>query len=505
MVKYSGGVLLPTLQIDRGAAAPIAVQLTCAIREAILSGELAAGQRLPSSRTLARDQNVSRTTAVAVFEQLAAEGLIVSRVGAGSYIADALEGRRPSVADRPSHGDEDKRQPARLARLAREASGQYFTRLVHPTKSRAFVTGTPAYEAFPVALWARLTARCWREQRGVMLGYPEPSGLMALRRAISGHLRANRGVICKPKEIFIVNGAQEAFNRIGNTLLDPGDRVWFENPGAIGARNSLISCGAALVPVPIDAEGINVAAGLALSADFRLAFVTPSHQHPTGVTMSLARRFELLSAAERAGAWIVEDDYDGEFFYSGRPLPTLKSVDTSGRVIYVGTFSKSLFPALRIGFMVAPPALAGVFERIAGATVQGVATNQQGVLAGFIEEGHFASHIRRMRRLYAERQEVLLEAAASRLAGLLDVDRAESGFQTIGRLGEGLDEREAAREAAEKGIVVAPLGRFCLAPIGTQGLALGFSACQPREIRAGVDVLAGVLERQARPRRKASA
>jgi GntR family transcriptional regulator/MocR family aminotransferase len=328
---------------------------------------------------------------------------------------------------------------------------------------------------------------------------------MALRRAISGHLRANRGVICEPEEIFIVNGAQEAFNRIGNTLLDPGDRVWFENPGAIGARNSLISCGAALVPVPIDAEGINVTAGLAQSPDFRLAFATPSHQHPTGVTMSLARRFELLRAAERAGAWIVEDDYDGEFFYSGRPLPTLKSVDTSGRVIYVGTFSKSLFPALRIGFMVAPPTLAGVFERIAGATVQGVATNQQGVLAGFIEEGHFASHIRRMRRLYAERQEVLLEAAASKLAGLLHVDRAESGFQTIGRLGEGLDEREAAREAAEKGIVAAPLGRFCLAPIGTQGLALGFSACQPREIRAGVDVLADILERQSRSRRKASA
>ncbi len=501
MVKYSGGVLLPTLEIDRDAATPIAVQLTSALREAIFTGALAPGQRLPSSRTLARDQNVSRTTAVAVFEQLTAEDLIVSHVGAGSFVNDALEGSRPARPDRHSAPPEAARQPARLARLAQEASGQYFTRLVHPTKSRAFVTGTPAYEAFPVALWARLTARCWRESRGLMLGYPEPGGLMALRRAISSHLRANRGVICEPEEIFIVNGAQEAFNRIGNILLDPGDRVWFENPGAIGARNGLLSCGAELVPVPIDGEGIDVVAGLEKAAGFRLAFVTPSHQHPTGVTMSLARRFELLRAAEHAGAWIVEDDYDGEFFYSGRPLPTLKSVDTTGRVIYVGTFSKSLFPALRIGFIVAPPALAGVFDRIAGATVQGVATNQQSVLASFIEEGHFASHIRRMRRLYAERQEVLLESAGSTLAGALDVERAESGFQTIGRLAEGLSEDEIAREALEEGIVVAPIGRFCLAPIAMKGLVLGFSACQPREIRSGIEILAGIFDRQPGPER----
>lgn len=493
MVKYSGGALLPTLGIDRDAATPIAVQLTCAIRDAILSGTLAPGQRLPSSRTLARDQDVSRTTAVAVYDQLTAEGLIVSRVGAGAFVSDALNANRPAPAG-PVEAGEAQRQPTRLARLTRDASEQYFTRVVHPVQPRAFVTGTPAYEAFPVALWARLAARYWRESRGFMLGYPEPSGLMSLRKAVSAHLRANRGVMCEPEEVFIVNGAQEAFNRIGNVLLDPGDPVWFENPGAIGARNALISAGARLVPVPIDAEGINVATGLAAAPDFRLAFVTPSHQHPTGVTMSLARRFELLRAAERAGAWIVEDDYDGEFFYSGRPLPTLKSVDTAGRVIYVGTFSKSLFPALRLGFLVAPPALAGAFDRIAGATMQGAPTSQQAVVASFIEEGHFASHIRRMRKLYAERQEVLLEAAAARLAGLLDVVRSESGFQTVGHLREGLEEQAVADAAAARGLIVTPIRRFCLEPVALRGLALGFSACQPREIRAGVGVLAEILE-----------
>ena len=504
MVKYSGGALLPTLAIDRDSPTPIAVQLTCAIRDAILSGTLAPGQRLPSSRTLARDQNVSRTTAVAVFDQLTAEGLIVSRVGAGAYVSDALSANRPApVGEAVATGAQ--RPPTRLARLTQGASEQYFTRLIHPAQPRAFVTGTPAFEAFPVALWARLAARYWRESRGFMLGYPEPSGLMALRKAVSAHLRANRGVVCEPEEVFIVNGAQEAFNRIGNILLDPGDPVWFENPGAIGARNSLISCGARLVPVPIDSEGIDVGAGLAAAPDFRLAFVTPSHQHPTGVTMSLARRFELLRAAERAGAWIVEDDYDGEFFYSGRPLPTLKSVDTSGRVIYVGTFSKSLFPALRLGFLVAPPALADTFERIAGATLQGVPTSQQAVVASFIEEGHFASHIRRMRKLYAERQEVLLEAADARLKGMLDVVRSESGFQTIGHLAPGLEEQRVADAAAERGVTVTPIRRFCLEPVAMKGLVLGFSACQPREIRAGVATLAEVLEDSVADARPAQA
>ena len=225
--------------------------------------------------------------------------------------------------------------------------------------------------------------------------------------------------------------------------------------------------------------------------------MTPSHQHPTGVTMSLERRFELLNAADKAGAWIVEDDYDGEFFYTGRPLPTLKSVDQAGRVIYVGTFSKSLFPALRLGFLVAPPGLAEVFDRIAGATLQGAPSNQQAVVASFIEEGHFASHIRRMRKLYSERQEVLLDCAGRQLGGLLDVKRSESGIQTVGILADGLDEQDVTDAAAARGVIAAPIRRFCLEPVAMKGLALGFSACPPRDIKAGVSILAEVLNRLA--------
>ena len=490
-MKYAGGALLPTLRIDRASGRPIAVQLVSAIRELVLSGVLVPGQRLPSSRTFAIDQGISRTTATAVYESLAAEGLIVSRVGSGSHVSDVLKARvAPAEADRAARAP----QPTRLAELAARASEQFFPRLSHPTQPRPFLTGMPALDLFPMPLWAKLTARHWRATRGSMLGYPEPGGLKALREAIATHLRANRGVVCDADEVFILNGAQEAFNRIGSTLVDPGDPVWFENPGPIGARNSLLSSGARLVPVPVDEEGIDVRAGLATEPNFRLALVTPSHQHPLGAVMSLQRRFELIRAAERADAWIVEDDYDGEFYYSGHPPPTLKSVDTVGRVIYVGTFSKSLFPGLRIAFMVVSGPLAEVFRRIAGATLQGVSTVMQSVVASFIEEGHFASHIRRLRKIYMERHDVLIAAAAARLSGAIDVRRTESGIQTVGHLLTGHAEEDVAQAAAARDLILAPLGRFCIAPVATRGFAIGFSTSTPAEIRSGVERLAQAIE-----------
>lgn len=498
MVKHAGGVLLPTLRVERGTARPVSSQLVSALRELVLSGAIAPGQRLPSSRTLARDQGISRTTAIGVYETLGAEGLIVSKVGAGSYVSDAL--RAKTLARIEPAGAAPRRQPTRLARLMQNATEQFFPRLAHPAQPRAFVTGLPAFDIFPMALWAKLAARHWRDPRSLAFGYPEPGGLAALRQAIATHLRANRGIVCDAGEVFILNGAQEAFNRIGSALLDPGDAVWFENPGAIGARNSLLSSGARLVPVPIDAQGIDVAAGLKREPNFRLAFVTPSHQHPLGVTMSLQRRFELLQAAERADAWIIEDDYDGEFYYSGYPQPTLKSVDTSGRVIYVGTFSKSLFPGLRLGFLVATGALSEVFGRIAGATLQGTPTHLQAIVASFLEEGHFTSHIRRMRKVYAERQDVLLEAARAKLAGMLDVVPSESGFQTVGHLRLPLNEQAVAEAAASRGVTVAPIGRFCIEPTDVKGFALGFSTSPPRELRSGVTTLASVLEGLMRDR-----
>ncbi|MFK0165182.1 PLP-dependent aminotransferase family protein [Rhizobium sp. NPDC090279] len=492
MVKYPGGALLPTLHFDRSSKTPISVQLGCALREMILSGELKPGQRLPSSRTLANDQSISRTTAISVYEQLTAEGLIRSSIGAGAFVADALHDGQPvsSISD----GDGDNRRPPRLAHLSSEASEHYFPRISHPETPRPFITGMAAFDEFPMALWSSLAARYWRQPRGLVLGYPPAEGAMELRRAVATHLRANRGIVCHPEQVFIFNGAQDAFNRIGNMLLDPGDTVWIENPGAIGARNSLISSGARLVPLPIDEEGIDVAEGLRIAPEFRLAFVTPAHQHPLGVTMSLTRRFELLRAAERAGAWIIEDDYVGEFHYSGHPPPTLKSVDTSGRVIYVGSFSKSLFAALRLGYVLAPPELVDVFHRVAGATLQGAPASLQSIVASFIEHGHFASHIRRMRQIYAERAKALVDEASKHLGGLMEVAPSETGFHTIGQLADGFNEGEVAQRAADRGILISPVSRFAITPVRQKGVVLGFSAIPPRTIATGVQALAALMK-----------
>jgi GntR family transcriptional regulator/MocR family aminotransferase len=494
MVKRSSGELLFSIAVDRSLDKSITTQVYGAMRQLITSGDLLPGRRLPSSRTLAKELDISRTTAMAVFERLTSEGLIVSRTGSGSYVSNVAETARPSrpLAVQQSAGP----IPTKLADIIADASPRFFQRLSHPHTPRAFVTGLPDYDAFPLAVWARLTAKHWREPRDQIMGYSEADGHPRLRAVIAEHLRSNRGVSCDAEQIFVVNGAQQAFDLIGRMLLNPGDPVWFENPGAIGARNSLIACGARIVPVPVDREGISVEAGLRLAPDFRLAFVTPSHQHPTGVEMSLARRTELLAAANRHGAWIIEDDYDGEFRYDGRPLPTLKSGDSGERVIYVGTFSKTMFPALRLGFCIVPKPLVPVFRRISGAFLQGVPSSIQAVLAAFIEEGHFATHLRRMREIYAERHAAFHAAAQRCLDGLLNTSRSVAGFHVVGTFASpAMDEDRIEADAHAAGLVVSPIGRFCIDRSKVvPGLVLGVSAINERAIVKGVEKLADVLQ-----------
>jgi GntR family transcriptional regulator/MocR family aminotransferase len=493
MVKRAGGALLLSIAIDPGSARPVSTQLYVALRDLILANGFAVGERLPASRTLAAQLKLSRTTVIEAFDRLTAEGLIESRVGAGAFVSSALLAERPSPpgARAPQAGD----QAPRLSRAMTQAVGRFAPRQRLPSMARAFTTALPAFEAFPMAQWARLSAKHWRSGRSEVMGYGEPYGLTALREAIALHLRANRGIGCDAQQIFIVGGAQQAFHLIGSTLLDPGDKVWFENPGAIGARNSLVAAGADLVPVQVDEQGLRVAEGLRLAPQFRLAFVTPSHQQPLGTVMSLERRFALLHAAEQAGAWIIEDDYDGEFSFGGTPLPTLKSVDTSGRVIYVGTFSKSLFPSLRLGYLLAPPALVETLNSIIGKLLNGVPTHSQAVLAEFIDEGHFAAHLRRMRKLYAERHHALVEGCQARLAGALDIVASQSGLHTIGWLRSGRLEQATAAAAEQRQVTVSPIARFAIAPVELQGLVLGFGGVSPAQIGAGVDVLAQVLAR----------
>lgn len=495
MVKRAGGALLLSVHLDHASKRPVSTQLYVHLRDLILSGGFASGERLPASRMLARDLGVSRTTVIEAFDRLTAEGLVASRVGAGTFVSKALGAARPM----PSvDANAAATKPPRLSRSMTRSVERFGERQRLPSAPRAFTTALPAFDAFPMAQWSRLSAKHWRRARNDVMGYGEPFGHAPLRRAIAAHLRANRGIGCDAEQIFVVAGAQQAFSLIGSVLLDPGDRVWFENPGAISARNSLIAAGAELVPVPVDAQGLRVDEGLRRSPRFRLAFVTPSHQQPLGVVMSLERRFALLQAAARAGAWIIEDDYDGEFPFGGTPLPTLKSVDATDLVIYVGTFSKSLFPSLRLGYLLAPPSLVDTLRSLMSKLMHGVPTVVQAVVADFIDEGHFASHLRRMRRIYAERHDALCDAADRRLRGLLDVVRGQSGLHTIGHLRERIPERAAREAAHERGVTVSTIDRFALARVSARGLVLGFGGVRPPEIEAGVDTLADVLDRLAR-------
>ncbi|SDR43251.1 transcriptional regulator, GntR family [Rhizobiales bacterium GAS113] len=501
MVKREGGALLLSIAIDHRSARPIGTQLYVILRDLMLSGAIAAGARLPASRTLARDLGLSRTTVIDAFERLIAEGLVESRVGAGTFVSGVLKSEHPRQA--PVTAKPTPQRKPNLSKAMDRAVGRFSDRPRLPYAPRAFITALPAFDVFPMAQWARLAAKHWRGRREDVMGYGAPFGHAALREAIAAHLRANRGIACEREQIFIVGGAQQAFYLIGTVLLDPGDKVWFENPGAIGARNSLLACGAELVPVPVDGEGLRVEEGLMRSPQFRLAFVTPSHHQPLGHVMSLERRLALLRSAEQAGAWIIEDDYDGEFFFGRRPLPTLKSVDRTGLVIYVGTFSKSLFPALRLGFMLVPPSLVDTFQKVSASFVHGVPSSVQAVVAEFIEEGHFGAHIRRMRRIYEERHSALCEAAKRDLDGLLDVVPTESGLHTIGHLRGSLSEIAVARAAAERGIVVSPIARFSIEPTKVKGLVLGFGAIAPPAVRSGVAVLSEVLTGQVKADRPA--
>jgi GntR family transcriptional regulator/MocR family aminotransferase len=489
MVKRAGGALLLSLNIDRTSPRPVSTQLHVGLRDLILSGGFAAGERLPASRTLARDLKLSRTTVNEAFDRLTADGLIESRVGAGTFVSSVVAPPRAAAHPETSAAP----RPPRLARATARALDRFSQRPRLPAVARAFTTALPAFDTFPMAQWARLSAKHWRRPANDVLGYPEPCGDPALRRAIAAHLRCNRGIACDAGQIFIVSGAQQAFSLIGALLLNPGDRVWFENPGAIGARNSLIAAGARLVPVPVDTHGLRVEDGLALSPRFALAFVTPSHQQPLGAVMSVERRFALLRAAERCGAWIIEDDYDGEFSFGGPPLPTLKSIDTHERVLYVGTFSKSLFPSLRLGYLLAPPSLVETLQTMMTRLLQGVPASVQSVVAEFIDEGHFASHLRRMRRIYAERHDTLCAAARRELAGLLEVMPSHGGLHTTARFVPRLSEAAVTEAALRRDITVSPLSRYSLTRVPSRGLVLGFGAIRPPDIEAGVRNLGRAL------------
>jgi len=480
--------------LDRSSVTALHRQLYNQLRESILSGRLSAGTRLPSTRELAGELSLARNTVLNAFDQLYAEGYLTRRVGDGTYVSKEL----PDDLLRVKRVQEVRRHSRRNGRVLSTWGKAVANVSVSPGNyvgpPRPFRTGTPALDAFPYQLWGRLLAQRWKESGRAMIPYGDSAGYLPLRQAIASYLSTTRGVRCIPEQVIITCGSLHALEIIARMILEAGDAAWIEDPGFLGARAALKAAGAQLVPVPVDDDGLNPASGIERCADPRLIYVTPSHQYPLGMTLSLSRRLELLRFAGKTGAWIVEDDYDSEFRYLGQPLAALQGLDTEQRVIYVGTFSKVLFPSVRIGYIIAPPDLVSAFVHARSVGGHQSQTLDQAVLADFITAGHFARHLRKMRKLYAERQQVLLRAARKELTGLLDLKVNDAGMHLMGWLREGVDDAAAAQSAFAGGVEVTPLSAYCIEPPARGALRLGYTGYTPREIRAATRQLAKSLK-----------
>lgn len=498
MACPSTALIQHAIALDRSATIPLYRQLYSCLRQAILSRQLLPGMRLPASRTLAEELDVSRNTVLAAFEQLRDEGYVEARVGAGTFVTHDLPDNLLRVRGRtqqPSGAPSPPTAPAKkqLSERGQLLTGMELSAFQDHERPRAFRPGIPALDAFPIETWSRLTARRWRSVPPSVLSYSDSAGYPPLREAIAEYLQTSRGVHCTPRQVIIVSGTQQAITLAAHVLLGTEDVVWIEEPGYPRARGAFRWAGARVVPVPLDEEGLDIEAGIRRDDTARLAYVTPSHQYPMGMTMSLRRRLELLDWAAQSDTWILEDDYDSEYRYEGRPIAALQGLDNAGRTIYVGTFSKVLFPALRLGYVVVPRRLVDAF--VAGRTLVDRCPPliQQMVVADFIREGHFEQHLRRMRTLYAARQSALLDAVDRQLGTDLSISSDKAGLHLTGLLPPDLDDRAISHALEEADIVAPPLSFYSTHERDRGGLVLGYAAVDTGTIREGVAHIADAI------------
>lgn len=468
---------------------PVVRQLYEQVRDAIHAGALRPGGKLPSTRDFARALGVARASAVAAYELLLAEGYVAGRSGAGTFVCEDLSGvlelRAPAAPARPTP------PPAAPPRLAAVSALDDLPQTFEAP--RPLSNGCTMMDARALAAWSAATRRALKTLEPVHFGYSEPAGDAGLRRAICDYLRAARGVVAEPDEVIVTAGAQHAIDLVVRLLLEPGASAWVEDPGYAPTWHALAAAGARLAPVPVDAAGLMVAEGVAAAPDARLAVVTPSHQYPLGVTLSLARRLELIAWAQASGAFIVEDDYASEFRYSGPPLASLQGLDGGERTLYVGTLNKALFPGLRMGYLVAPRALAPAFRAARQLIDRQPPTLTQAVVRDFMESGQFAAHIRRRRLAYRAQRDALAEALDARLGAVLEVDVPDQGMHLIAYLKDGRSDLAVEAAAARAGLVARGISRLYRAAPPRQGLILGFSGFPAGVLRAGVARLARVL------------
>lgn len=489
-MSLRGAMPLP-LGLDPASAIPLHAQLREALRAAILARRLAPGARLPASRILAADLGCARGTVILALEQLTAEGYLTARAGSGTRVAATLPDDLlpPAAGIGPAPAPGPPTLSRRGAALVAAPAPRY---VAGPATPDAFALGRPAHDAFPFEAWGRLLQAEWRHGPAEA---PDPLGLPSLRRAVAAYLAQARGVACAADEVVVTAGIRQSLRLMARLLLDAGEAAFVEEPGFPGIGQALTAAGLRPVPVPVGAGGLAIGRALPLAPEARLAVVTPAHHYPLGAAMSLQNRLDLLAWAEASAGWIVEDDYDGAYRYAGRPLAPLRSLDRGGRVIYAGSFSKVLLPALQLGYLVLPRGLVAPVRRVLAETGSSPPGLGQGALARFIEQGYLAGHLRRTRRLYALRREALRDALWAH-ADLLRAGPAEGGMHLVVRPGpawpEGLGDDAAVAACARAGIGAVALSAYYAGP-PEPGLLLGFAAVPERAIAPAVHRMAGAL------------
>jgi GntR family transcriptional regulator/MocR family aminotransferase len=460
------------------------------LRGSILEGRLRPGTRLPASRDFARQHSLSRGTVVSVFERLLSEGYLSSRVGSGTWVSRrAAAGTRPRV--------EPEEPPAYVRRvISAYVRPKSYEGWVPTEGRRPFQMRDPALDEFPAKLWGQIVARRARTFKSWLHTEDDGRGYRPLREATAHYLGSSRGVRCSAEQVVIVSGVQQALDLLARLLLKRDDPVWVEDPAYVGAVMAFSNAGAKIVPVPVDEQGLSVNAGVRVCGRPKGMYLTPAHQFPLGMTMSLERRMEALKCASRVGAFIIEDDYDSEYRFEGRPVPALQSLDRSSSVILVGSFSKLLFPSLRLGYVVLPPSLVDYFLAFRLQTDFRSVSLDQAVLCDFIEGGHLGRHLRRMRDLYGSRLATLLDVGRLRLKGLLEISDVRAGLYTAGFLKNGMTSREAETAAAAYGVEAVGLDRYTLKRPDPKGVLMGFAAFDEAAIRGALDRLAAALSRR---------
>jgi len=490
-VNRPATALLPVIAVHRESPIPLHRQIYDGFRAAILRRELAPGQRIPSSRELAVELHVSRFPVLNAYAQLLAEGYFESRTGAGTFVSASLPERQMSVSLPKTPSSPALSGPRTVSRRSQIVPAYES----HPANRGwgAFGVHQPALDQFPFAVWSNLVAKHSRNPHAHAIHHINPLGTDRFREAIAEYLRAARGVKCDASQVMIVSGSQQALDIVARVLFDPGDQVWVEEPGYRLQRNLLTAAECHLVPVPVDREGMDVAAGIERAPHARAACVTPSHQYPLGSTMSASRRLHLLNWAQQAGAWIVEDDYDSEYRYESLPIASLHGLDVNARVIYIGTFSKVLFPSLRLGYLVLPPDLVSRFVAMRHIMDIFPPYLNQEVLTDFINEGHFARHIRRMRQVYAEKRTVLAASLRAEFGSLLEVHGAEAGMHLAVTLPEGLRDSAIAVRAAQERLWLWPLSPSYFSVKPRQGFILGFGSTPLEQIPRSVGAMRSIV------------